>query len=42
MANSIDPQGTADFDWEALQLDGYSKVQRSEMSDRYEKNPNFY
>jgi small subunit ribosomal protein S1 len=37
MANSIDPQGTADFDWEALQLDGYSKVQRSEMSDRYEK-----
>jgi small subunit ribosomal protein S1 len=37
MASSIDPQGTADFDWEALQLDGYSKVQRSEMSDRYEK-----
>jgi small subunit ribosomal protein S1 len=37
MANSINPQGSADFDWEALQLDGYSKVQRSEMSDRYEK-----
>ena len=37
MANSLDPQGTADFDWEALQLDGYSKIQRSEMSDRYEK-----
>ncbi len=37
MANSINPQGSADFDWEALQLDGYSKIQRSEMSDRYEK-----
>ena len=37
MANSINPQGSADFDWEALQLDGYTKVQRSEMSDRYEK-----
>jgi len=37
MANSINPQGSADFDWEALQLDGYSIIQRSEMSDRYEK-----
>ena len=30
-------QGTADFDWESLQLDGYTKVERSEMSDIYEK-----
>ena len=37
MAETIIPQGTADFDWEALQLDGYNKIQRSEMSDRYEK-----
>jgi len=37
MANSIEPQGSADFNWEALELDGYTKVQRSEMSDQYEK-----
>ena len=37
MAETINPQGTADFDWEALQLDGYNQIQRSEMSDRYEK-----
>ena len=37
MAETINPQGTADFDWEALQLDGYNLIQRSEMSDRYEK-----
>lgn len=37
MANSVNPQGSAEFDWEALQLDGYSKILRSEMSDRYEK-----
>ncbi len=36
MAETINPQGTADFDWEALQLDGYNQIQRSEMSDRYE------
>ena len=34
---SVTTAGSADFDWEALQLDGYTKVQRSEMSDRYEK-----
>ena len=28
---------SADFDWEALSLDGYSKIERSELSDRYEK-----
>lgn len=37
MAKNIEPQGTADFDWEALQLDGYNQVERSELGDRYEK-----
>ena len=37
MAKHIEPQGTADFDWEALQLDGYNQVERSELGDRYEK-----
>lgn len=35
--NSKASQGTADFDWEALSLDGYTKAERSEMSDIYEK-----
>ena len=30
-------QGSADFDWEALSLDGYTQIQRSELSDKYEK-----
>ena len=37
MATTKTTQGTAGFDWEALQLDGYSQVERSEMSDVYEK-----
>lgn len=37
MANEKVMQGTADFDWEALILDGYSQAERSEMSDVYEK-----
>jgi small subunit ribosomal protein S1 len=37
MAKEKVMQGTADFDWEALQLDGYTQVERSEMSDIYEK-----
>lgn len=37
MATTKTTQGTADFDWEALQLDGYSQLERSEMSDVYEK-----
>ncbi|MBU2018744.1 MAG: 30S ribosomal protein S1 [Bacteroidetes bacterium] len=36
MANQVQPQGTADFDWEALENDGYTKVERSELSDTYE------
>ena len=37
MAEDTRTQGTADFDWEALNLDGYTLIQRSEMSDQYEK-----
>ncbi|HLP54620.1 MAG TPA: 30S ribosomal protein S1 [Fluviicola sp.] len=37
MAKQISTQGTADFDWDALALDGYTLVQRSEMSDIYGK-----
>ena len=36
MANEKLTQGTADFDWDALALDGYSQAERSELSDRYE------
>jgi small subunit ribosomal protein S1 len=36
MAKNASLQGTADFDWDALALDGYSKIQRSELSDKYE------
>ncbi len=37
MAETTQTQGTADFDWEALHLDGYTQVERSELSDRYEE-----
>ena len=37
MAKNVEMQGAADFDWEALKLDGYTQIQRSELSDRYEK-----
>ena len=37
MAEDTRTQGTADFDWEALNLDGYTLIERSEMSDQYEK-----
>ena len=30
-------EGIADFNWEALELQGYTQVERSELSDRYEK-----
>ena len=33
----IAAHGSADFDWEALSLDGYTQIQRSELSDQYEK-----
>nr|WP_294858419.1 30S ribosomal protein S1 [uncultured Fluviicola sp.] len=37
MAKQISAQGSADFDWDALALDGYTLAQRSELSDVYEK-----
>jgi small subunit ribosomal protein S1 len=37
MAEDTRTQGTADFDWEALNLDGYTLIERSELSDQYEK-----
>ena len=37
MAKEKAAQGIADFDWDTLALDGYNKVQRAELSDRYEK-----
>eukprot|EP00353_Schmidingerella_taraikaensis_P004388 CAMPEP_0185586674 /NCGR_PEP_ID=MMETSP0434-20130131/45524_1 /TAXON_ID=626734 ORGANISM="Favella taraikaensis, Strain Fe Narragansett Bay" /NCGR_SAMPLE_ID=MMETSP0434 /ASSEMBLY_ACC=CAM_ASM_000379 /LENGTH=172 /DNA_ID=CAMNT_0028207973 /DNA_START=129 /DNA_END=644 /DNA_ORIENTATION=+ len=36
MADNTQTQGLADFDWDALALDGYSKAERAELSDRYE------
>ena len=40
MAKETQMQGTAEFDWDALALDGYSKVERSELSDKYEPTLN--
>ena len=36
MANTKQTQGIADFDWDGLALDGYTLIQRSELSDKYE------
>jgi small subunit ribosomal protein S1 len=36
MAKEKITQGTADFDWDALALDGYSAAERAELSDKYE------
>jgi len=35
MAKEIKAQGTADFDWDALALDGYTATERAELSDVY-------
>jgi len=35
MAKDNRTQGTAEFDWDALELDGYSVAQRAELSDKY-------
>ncbi|MEJ6776457.1 MAG: 30S ribosomal protein S1 [Crocinitomicaceae bacterium] len=35
MAKKIQMQGTAEFDWDALALDGYSLAERAELSDTY-------
>lgn len=37
MATNTQTQGTADFDWDALDLDGYTNIERSEYSDKYEE-----
>ena len=40
MAKKEQTQGTAEFDWDALALDGYSQAERSEFSDRYAETLN--
>lgn len=35
MAKNTQMQGTAEFDWDALALDGYSLAERAELSDVY-------
>ena len=35
MAEDNRTQGTAEFDWDALELDGYSAAERAELSDKY-------
>jgi small subunit ribosomal protein S1 len=32
----ITGQGTAEFDWDALAIDGYTQIERAELSDKYE------
>jgi small subunit ribosomal protein S1 len=34
---TVEQHGAADFDWDALALDGYTHIQRSELSDKYEQ-----
>lgn len=36
MADNKQTQGIADFDWDALALDGYSSAERAELSDKYD------
>ena len=36
MAKKTQMQGTAEFDWDALALDGYTAAERAENSDKYE------
>ncbi|MES2799461.1 MAG: 30S ribosomal protein S1 [Bacteroidota bacterium] len=40
MAKQIESQGIAGFDWDNLALDGYTQIERSEYSDKYEKTLN--
>jgi small subunit ribosomal protein S1 len=40
MAQQINTHGTVDFDWEALANDGYTNIERSELSDTYEHTLN--
>jgi small subunit ribosomal protein S1 len=36
MAEKTQTQGIADFDWDALALDGYNAAERAELSDKYD------
>jgi len=36
MAENTNTQGSAEFNWDALEIDAYSKIERSELSDKYE------
>jgi small subunit ribosomal protein S1 len=36
MAENTNTQGSAEFNWDALEIDGYSQIERSELSDKYE------
>ncbi len=36
MAENKTTQGIADFDWDALALDGYTAIERAELSDKYD------
>lgn len=36
MAENIKPQGDPEFDWDALDLDGYSQAEKAEYADKYE------
>lgn len=36
MAENKTTQGIADFDWDALALDGYNAAERAELSDKYD------
>ncbi|XOV68142.1 MAG: 30S ribosomal protein S1 [Fluviicola sp.] len=36
MADNKTTQGIADFDWDALALDGYNAAERAELSDKYD------
>ena len=40
MAEETISQETAAFDWDALSLDGYTKAERSELSEKYENTLN--
>jgi small subunit ribosomal protein S1 len=40
MAEENRTQGTAEFDWDALAMDGYTSIERSEFSDKYAETLN--
>ncbi len=40
MADNTQTQGTADFNWDAMEMDGYSSAERTELSEKYETTLN--